>query len=292
MSDDVGASSRADARVQVALTFDFDTISPWLQTTTTSPSFISRGEFGRIGVERVQRILTDHSIKGTFFTPGHTALCYPDAMEALVTDGHEIGHHGWVHEPLSGLTEAEERRVIERGLDALETTTGRRPAGFRAPGWDLSTRTVDLLLEYGFSYESSMMGNDYSPYWCRSGDVLSATEPFQFGRQTDLVELPVAWHLDDVTYFEYVPNSRTNLTGLRRPADALEIWQDEFTYLYEEVGEGCLTLTMHPQSIGRGHRIGILGEFIEFVLRHDGATFLTAGEIVDAWRRRQGPHSR
>lgn len=81
--------------VQVALTFDFDAMSPWLQVTTSSPSFISRGEFGPIGLERIRTLLSKYELTGTFFTPGHTALAYPDSVESLVADGHEIGHHGW-----------------------------------------------------------------------------------------------------------------------------------------------------------------------------------------------------
>jgi predicted deacetylase len=45
-----------------------------------------------------------------------------------------------------------------------------RPTGFRSPAWDNSPSTVPLLLEHGFRYESSMMGSDFEPYWCRVGD--------------------------------------------------------------------------------------------------------------------------
>ena len=276
--------SSAESGINVALTFDFDAMAPWLQVTTSSPSFISRGEFGPIGVERIREVLDDFEIKGSFFTPGHTAVSYPESVELLVADGHEIGHHGWVHEVLSPLAEAEERTVIERGIEALESTVGVRPRGFRAPGFDLSNRTIDLLVEYGFSYDSSMMGNDFSPYWCRSGDVASSDEAFVFGDAVDLVEIPVAWHLNDVPFFEFVPGV-PNLTGLGRPRDVLDIWTAEFTYLYEHVGEGCMVLTMHPQSTGRGHRISMLRNFIEFVLDHDGAGFVRADELADQFRR-------
>lgn len=126
--------SPTESNISVALTFDFDALAPWLQVTTSSPSFISRGEFGPIGVERITDVLDEFEIKGSFFTPGHTALAYPESVELLVAGGHEIGHHGWVHEVLSPLAEEDERTVIEQGLEALESTVGVRPSGFRAPG--------------------------------------------------------------------------------------------------------------------------------------------------------------
>lgn len=276
------SSSGTEPRVEVALTFDFDALSPWLQVTTTSPSTLSRGEFGPLGLERIRRVLDEFEIKGTFFTPGHTASTYPSSVESLAADGHEVAHHGWVHEALSPLSEEEERSVLERGIVALESVVGKAPIGFRAPAWDLSDRTIDLLVEYGFSYDSSMLGHDFSPYWCRSGDIASSEEAFVFGNSVDLVEVPVGWHLDDFPFFEFVPGA-PNLPGLRRNEDLLDIWKAEFSFLHDEVGEGCMVVTMHPQTTGRGHRILVLREFIEFVRQHD-AEFLRVEEIAARFR--------
>ncbi len=270
-------------RVSVALTFDFDALSPWLQLSTASPSARSRGEFGPVGVERIRRVLDDFEVPATFFTPGHTALAYPASVESLVADGHEIGHHGWVHESLGPLPEPEQRRAIERGLEALEEVASVRPSGFRAPGWDLGPGTVDLLVEYGFSYDSSMMGHDFSPYWCRSGDVATDDEPFVFGAPVDLVEVPVAWHLDDFPSFEFVPGVG-NLSGTRSVEDVLAVWQAEFAFLHEDVGRGCMVVTMHPQSTGRGHRIRLLQGFVEYVLAHRGAAFVRTCDVATRFR--------
>ncbi len=127
------------------------------------------------------------------------------------------------------------------------------------------------------------MGKDFSPYWCRSGDIATSDEPFVFGDAVDLVEIPIAWHLNDVPFFEFVPGV-PNLIGVGRPEEVLDIWKGEFTYLYEQVGEGCIVLTMHPQSIGRGHRISMLRKFIEFVLGHEEAGFVRTDEIANQFR--------
>lgn len=277
------AGETPEPRVQVALTFDYDVVSPWLHDDPVSPALISRAGFGVMGLQRIREVLDDHAVEATFFTPGHTAMSFPESVAALAEDGHEIGHHGWAHRGPSSLPEEEERSAIERGIEALETVTGKRPDGFRAPEWDLSPRTIDLLVEYGFSYDSSLMGNDFSPYWCRTDARVTANLPFDPGEPVDLVEIPVGWHLDDFPFFEFVPGV-PNLIGLRSNQDLLGIWKAEFTYLYEHIGEGCMTVTMHPQSTGRGHRILALTEFIEFVLDHDEAGFARTGELASRFR--------
>src|SRR5687768_388084 len=107
----------SEPRATVCLTFDFDAISIWIGPYgATSPSMISRGEFGVVGVERILRLLERKSIPATFFIPGHTADTYPESVRAIAAAGHEIGHHGYLHENPVTLSLEEERRVMERGF--------------------------------------------------------------------------------------------------------------------------------------------------------------------------------
>jgi len=276
--------------VRVALTFDYDAMSNWINTSGgQSPGMISRGEFGPIALQRILTLLADRRIASTFFVPGHTARAYPDTVRAIKAGGHEIGHHGWVHENPASLPPDQERRILERGLEALDAVAGVRPIGYRSPGWDNSAATVPLLMEYGFRYESSLMGSDYEPYWCRTGDSVSTTEAFRWGTPVDLVEIPVAWHLDDFIQFEFVATPTGILNATRSTTMAWEIWKGEFDYLYERVGRGILNITMHPQVIGRGHRMLFLEQFIEYVAGHAGATFTTLGAFQDEWRQGRTP---
>src|SRR5262249_35274400 len=154
----------------------------------------------------------------------------------------------------------------------------------RSPGWDTSPHTVELLLDHGFEYDSSLMGNDYEPYWCRIGDAWSSSTAYVWGRPVALVEVPVAWHLDDWLQFEYTAVPGYTLPALRAPSTPLEIWQGEFDYLYQRLGAGLLTITMHPQVIGRGHRLLMLERFLEYISQHNGVAFTRCADYAREWR--------
>ena len=272
----------------VCLTFDFDAISIWVGPyAAASPSAISRGEFGAVGVRRILRLLDRFGIPGTFFVPGHTVETYPDDAKAIVAAGHEVGHHGYLHEnPLALGTRERERAVLERGLEVLDRVLGVRPVGYRSPAWDNSPFTLELLLELGFRYESSLMGDDFTPYWCRVGDAADPDGPYRFGRPADLVELPVSWLLDDFPHFEYVslPSQGLRLPGLSAASKVEEIWRDEFDFMRRDVPGGVMTITMHPQVIGRGHRLLMLERLVGH-MRAGGARFSTMADAADRFRR-------
>jgi peptidoglycan-N-acetylglucosamine deacetylase len=272
----------------VCLTFDFDAISLWIGPfAARSPSMISRGEFGAVGCERILRLLEREGLPATFFVTGHTAETYPDLVRAIAAAGHEIGHHGYLHEnPLALESPEREREVLQRGLEALDRVAGVRPVGYRSPSWDNSPWTIELLLEQGFRYESSLMGNDYTPYWCRVGDIIQPNGPYLFGNEVDLVEMPVSWILDDFPHFEYVTlrEAGINRPGLSAPSTVEEIWRDDFTFMRREVPAGVFTLTMHPQVIGRGHRMLMLERLIGWMREHPGTQFSTLGAAAEAFR--------
>jgi peptidoglycan/xylan/chitin deacetylase (PgdA/CDA1 family) len=274
----------------VALTFDVDGPNNWIGSLgATTPGGVSRGEFEPIGVRRVLTLLESLGCPGTFFVPGATALLYPRSIEGIVSAGHEIGHHGWVHENPATLDAAGEERALGRGLAALERVAGVRPRGYRSPGWDNSPRTVDLLLAHGFEYDSSLMGSDFEAYWCRTGDTYSAEEGFAYGVPVPIVELPVAWYLDDFPYFEPVMMAGLSLHGLTPPADVLAVWQAELDYLVSEIRDGILVLTLHPQVIGRGHRLTMLRTFLETALMNPAVTFTRCSDYASAWRAGRVP---
>ena len=269
----------------VCLTFDFDALSLWLARGMTSPTSISQGEFGVVGAERILALLAAHAIPATWFIPGHTIETYPDVCARIHAAGHEIGHHGYAHEPPTRLIRAEEEAVLTRGNAAVQRLTGAPASGYRSPAWDLSPHTVELLLAHDFTYDSSMMANDYTPYRARRGDVIPLDQPARFGEPTRLIELPVSWTLDDFPHFEYLWTATHLQEGLRRTDDVLANWLDDFRYLARTLEWGVITYTFHPQVIGRGHRMLLLERLIE-ELTALGATFARMDSVAREFAQR------
>ncbi len=272
-----------EGTVSVCLSFDFDAISVWVGPRgTRSPNLIARGEFGPVGADRLLDLLGERELPSTWFVPGHTIDTYPEACARVAAAGHEVGYHGYCHEaPSSKRDEADERAILTKAMDRIERLTGTPPVGHRLPGGNLGERWIDLLLEHGFSYDSSMAPRDYAPTWCRKGDVVRTDGPYLFGEPVDLVELPFDWTLDDWPYFS---SERPHQEGLRSPAEVYDIWSSEFDYLVQKLGTGVFVLTMHPQCIGRGSRMLMFERLLDHMASHDGVRFTTMAAVADEFR--------
>jgi len=269
----------------VCLSFDFDAISGFIARGMTTPTPISRGEFGVTASARILALLARHRIETTWFIPGHTLESFPESCRRVFEAGHEIGHHGWTHVPPASLSREEEEAGLLRANIAIEKLTGQRARGYRSPSWDLSPHTVELLLKHGFLYDSSMMGDDYRPYRARQGDVIALEEPAIFGAETALVEMPVSWTLDDYPHFEFVRARNTLLPGLKPASGVLENWYGDFDYMTRLTDWGIITYTFHPFVIGRGHRMLMLEQLIA-KLAAKGAAFLTMEAAAREWLAR------
>ncbi len=258
----------------VQLTFDLDAETMWTSRDPKNaerPIVLSQGAYGwKVGVGRVLALLARFEIKATFFVPGLVIQQRPAVIEQILEGGHEIAHHSWSHAWIVGLDEAEEREEMEKGFEIIRRVTGAPPAGYRSPAAEFSTITMCLLLEYGFSYSSNYF-NDDSPY-------LHVVE----GVETDLVEFPFHWVLDDAPFFQY----SITLPGrtMQAPSAVLEAWKLEFDTLYQE--DRAFTLALHPQIIGRPSRLAALEGLIQHILSHDQIWFGRCDEVAADLRPR------
>ncbi len=264
----------------VCLTFDFDAVSLWVSTfKLTTPTPLSRGEYGaRVGIGRILDLLAEKKLKATFFVPAHTGANFPEETRRILTGGHEIGLHGYCHETPVGRSRAEEMDLLKRSIAKLRGTLGAdfTPVGYRSPSWDLSENSIACLEELGLTYDSSMMADDFRPYVPRRG-TKADEESYTPGTPAKLIELPVAWELDDYPYFHY--SSRIN-QGLRTPDEVFALWKAEFDYCREKIEDGVFTLTTHPQIIGRGPRMRMLARLIDHMASFADVRFATMAEAA------------
>jgi peptidoglycan/xylan/chitin deacetylase (PgdA/CDA1 family) len=274
----------------ICLTFDFDGISGFISRGQVGPSWISRGEFGpRVGAPRLIELFRQYDIQTSWYVPGHTIETFPDAVKKVIDAGHELAHHGWTHRPPASLSAEDEERELVRANEAIKKISGRYARGYRSPSWDLSPHSVQLFLKHGFDYDSSMMGDDYLPYFARQGDVIEPEQPAQFGRESALVEMPIHWSTDDSPHYEFVRAETSLRQGLKNAHHVEQNWVDDFRYMRETVDWGVLTYTCHPFISGRGHRIMVLERMIR-QLKNEGAVFMRVDDAVNEFRHRQNPH--
>lgn len=275
--------------VKVCVSFDFDAVCSWMSWGSRDGWSLSRGEFGATtAAPRLLELCRRQAIPSTWFVPGHTADTYPEITARVAADGHEIANHGYLHENFGALTVEQARAVLRKGNETLQRVTGQTPRGFRLPLGGYPEGFFQMMVEEGFLYDSSTFG-EFEPHWCRTDRVLRDDGPNTPGRELPLVEIPVTFITSDFAYFEFSFMNPELRAGLRNPRDVEQVWQDQFSYLYEHVGDGYVMLMLHPQSIGWASRILMLERFIEFCAGHSGTRFVTAETIAEEFRAKAQP---
>jgi peptidoglycan/xylan/chitin deacetylase (PgdA/CDA1 family) len=250
------------AKVAVLLSFDVDNETVWLRNNDTSIGGLSQGQYGsRVALGRVLDVLDEYDVAASFFGPAVSFSLAPQMIDMIQASGrHEIGIHGWIHERNATLPRDEEERLLLKALERMTELVGKRPVGYRAPSWNFSPSTLDLLMEMDFLYDSSLMADD-RPY-----------EIVADGKATGFVELPVDWILDDAPLMNPLGDRYAS------PRDALQVYKDEFDVAYAE--GTTFVMTMHPHYIGHRSRIIVLQELIEHIKKKPNVWFATHEEAV------------
>ena len=255
-----------EARAACAFTFDVDAETLWMARGVSEPVALSQGRFGPVeAVPRILALLEKAEVRGSFFIPAWTAAHYPDVVRAIAAAGHEIGCHGDEHERVSDLDPKQEEAILTRSLEVLAPLAGRRPVGWRAPAWQLSPSSLDLVAKHGFEYTSNMMDR-LAPY----------LHPATHGRR--LVEIPVSWVLDDAPYFMF-----TGQRSIQAPGPVLQSWLTEFDGITEV--HGVTNFTFHPQIIGRPSRLACLRELLDYVKHTPRLWIAPLCDIAAHWRQ-------
>ncbi|GHU28964.1 peptidoglycan deacetylase [Betaproteobacteria bacterium] len=288
----------AKKEILVAYGVDIDAVGGWLGSYggEDSPDDISRGLFaGEIGVPRLLKLFRKYNITSTFFSPGHSIETFPDQMKMIVDAGHEVGAHGYSHENPIAMTPKQEEDILLKSIELIRNLTGKKPTGYVAPWWEFSNITNELLIKHGIKYDHSLMHRDLEPYYVRVGDSWTKIDysaeardwmkPLVRGHETDLVEIPANWYLDDLPPMMFVKKS-PNSYGFANPRDIFGMWQDTFDFCYREYDYAVFGMTIHPDVSGRPQCILAHERLIEHINRHEGVRWCTFDQIADDFLKR------
>lgn len=264
-----------DKKVAVAITVDFDGASGWDGTAhRASLAYLERGRFGaEFGVPRLLEILEKNNIKSTWFIPGHTFYTFSDACEMVIKSGHEIGAHGYDHENITELSYEEEAKIMENALLAFKHFDCKKPVSYRSPAWDYSPNTTKILIENEFQYDSSLMASDIYPFF-NQNIVHDGNSYDIYSEPSGIINFPPSWFLDDFVEAEFALGL---LTGLKSTESILYRWKELYDFAAQQDG-ACYVLTIHPQTIGRGHMLRMFQNLLIY-LQEKGAWFTTIEEM-------------
>ncbi|MFD1514360.1 polysaccharide deacetylase family protein [Halomarina rubra] len=285
------------SNIDVAIGVDADCVAGWLGSYggEDSPADLSRGlSAGNEGISRLVQLFDDEDIDTSWYIPGHTIETFRDEVDEVAAGGHEIGVHGYSHENPTDLAREQEDAIIEASMDLIEDVTGEQPVGHRASWWEYSENTPELVEKHGFLYDSSLMETQFEPTWMRIGDSWEKIdydqspetwmEPYHYGEETDVVEIPISWYRDDIPPMLFVKQPNYH-AGYKDPAMMYEqYYKRQFDFLCDRREAGVYTLTIHPDLHGLPHMIDHLEEFIQYVKSQGDAEFKTLEEIAHTFK--------
>jgi len=258
------------AKLAACLTFDMDADSlihvEHPDDGHRRVSAISMLRYGpTVAVPRIVETYKRLGIRQTFFVPAWCMEQYPAAVEAILEGGNEIAHHSWIHENPLQQSREREAHWLDLGIETHVRMTGRKPRGWRAPLYNFSDSSLDLLVERGFAYDASLMGDDV-PYLIESRTS---------GER--IVEMPSHWGLDD--WPQWVQSFDLDyMMPIRSPRTGFRIYEEEFEAA-RRYG-GLWIPVIHPFATGRLARWHVFAEFLERAVASGEVWFAPMEEIA------------
>lgn len=311
----VARPARPKNKLKIAWSVDFDAVSGWLGTGAhpdNNTADYSQGYFaGLVGVPRLLKLFAKLGLsnKVTWCIPGHSIETFPEQTQAIVDSGAEIALHGYAHESAAQMTAEQEKDVLHRCIELVQSLTGKRPRGYRAPLYQAAARTIALLQSEGFLWDSSCTHHDSSPYFMpkdpapiepldfspdkKASTWMKPSPQFDKLPKSDLIEIPLNWYEEDATPLQFYPHT-DNSMGYVDVRVVERMWRDRVEWLLGEIEDGdeemkVMSIVLHPDTSGMAHIIGMVKRFLEWLLSMDDKVeFCRYDEIAEEFRSRHG----
>ena len=240
-------------------------------------------------LKQIIKTLKKYGVQAVFNTAGIVAEKHPELIKQLFNQGHEMAVHGYIHENFVQLSEEELNAVLEKTEKSLESITGKRPIGLRAP-WLFYDKKLYILLENrGYLWVSNrhtIHGERFSSPYPRAvfkiwGSTLPArimskiawrTFPKKPYKDGSLIEIPLLSSMDGELLDLISPFQKS-------PDKWLDFTYQTWVRQYEQSGS-YFNLNCHDWLIGSNNRIELLDRILSF-LKGESTEFVLARDICD-----------
>ncbi|MBD3336911.1 MAG: polysaccharide deacetylase family protein [Candidatus Eisenbacteria bacterium] len=210
-------------------------------------------------------ILSSRGIRGSFLCLSGLAQRHRDVVRDLARR-HEIGSHGDVHTRFSGQSAGVQARRLKRSAEVLSSLAGRPVRGFRPPeeAWD--EKTIEALLQTGYSY--LLAGNAESPQALPVFLAHGEDKP-----KRSLIRIPRLIR-DDYDLF---------VTHELDAAGAAAVYRDAVETIRGI--RGVAYISIHTQLTAAGQALEAIRRLLD-TLPRDNLWITTPGRLAQWWRTR------
>jgi allantoinase len=233
----------------------------WPRPVPDVQGYGTRDYGNRVGHMRLMRALDKYGVRGSISLS--TALCdhHPEIIQMCRERDWEFFSHGIYNTRYTyGMSEAQERALIEDAMETIRRHTGQHCAGYLAPALTHSDITMDLFAEAGGIYTCDLFHDDQpTPVHVRSG--------------RKFISVPYSLEMNDTIVYV------VNRIEPRRYAEMLKA---NFDRLYEEGAENgvVMCVPLHAYQVGHPHRMKAFEEALEYITGHSDVWVTTGREIA------------
>ena len=234
----------------------------WPKPLPDVAGYGTRDYGNRVGHRRMMAVLDKYKVRGSISLS--TALCdhHPEIIQMCQERDWEFFSHGIYNTRYSyGMSEAQEKSMIQDSVDSISKHTGQQCAGYLAPALTHTEHTLDLFAEAGGIYTCDLFHDDQpTPVHVRSGKKF--------------ISVPYSLEMNDT--IAYVVNRI-------EPRRYGEMIKANFDRLYEEGKESgvVMCVPLHAYQVSHPHRLKAFEEALEYITGHSEVWVTTGREIAE-----------
>ncbi len=240
----------------------------WWSKPDESENVRASKEYGaRVGAWRLMDVFDRCQVRATCHLNAMVAELFPDLVKEMVSRGHDIAAHGYdqLH-PQSAMSAEEERVLVRKVLDTIESVAGFRPKGWVATGRKLNEWSVEILAEEGLT-------------WHNHHDIADLPRIVQVGKRK-IVDCPVLayMHYSDLRFIAGRPGEVP-----KGCAEVLEFFKGQIDALRGAAKHEplCFQFGAHAHVSGRPAYAWVVEEMIRYASSFDDVWWTTTGELAE-----------